>query len=155
MISPTTWMIRQQALQRYGGTCMCPCGCRESDLRVLQVDHVNGGGNREREDLRGLRFATRLVNEPIRDDLRLLCANCHVRITLHGGCTEELPKEINEKENMAEASTQEEESGGQPPGVQPMTFPWMSEATFAADDAARQAAESTPSPSKRGWRLWS
>lgn len=79
-------MIRQRALKRYGGTCQCPCGCREDDLHVLQVDHVGGGGRLERDEIRGIRFWTKLINERIRDDLQLLCANCHVYKTQFGTC---------------------------------------------------------------------
>lgn len=167
-------MIRQKALRRYGGTCTCPCGCREPDLRVLQIDHLFGGGNQEREDLRGLRFWTKLINEPLRTDLRLLCANCHVTLTQHGGCTRgqitDSAGEIKKWEAIVEESHQGEAEGTQVPGVTPAplsgakegsdkTFAWLTPAGIAAaEEAARRGEPSqasiTPVHTKRRWRLW-
>ena len=67
------WRIR--VIMFLGGKCE---HCGNNDNRVLQVDHVNGGGNKERK-----MFATnnavvavkRIFNSPER--YQLLCANCN------------------------------------------------------------------------------
>jgi hypothetical protein len=77
MISPETWELRQKALRKYGGKCLCSCGCVEHDLRLLQFDHINGLGGKEREKVRGLNFYRKLMKEEVSPLLQPLCANCH------------------------------------------------------------------------------
>jgi hypothetical protein len=48
MISEKTWALRQEILRLLGGRCTCPCGCQDTNLRHLQLDHPNGGGNGDR-----------------------------------------------------------------------------------------------------------
>lgn len=52
--------------------------CGESDIRVLHINHINGGGSKEHKELKahGLRKA---IIEGKRDtvDLNVLCANCN------------------------------------------------------------------------------
>lgn len=66
-----------------GGVC---CVCSFGDPRALQLDHVAGGGNRERRDWRsvvsqhrvGTEAHARAVLERVRrGELQLLCANCN------------------------------------------------------------------------------
>lgn len=52
--------------------------CGNNDSRVLQVDHVNGGGNKERQALHSNNASTmakRILNFP--ENYQLLCANCN------------------------------------------------------------------------------
>lgn len=68
--------LRLKIIEVLGGKCV---KCGFTDTRALQVDHVNGGGNRER-------VAGKLnsVNALYRDvctsegKYQLLCANCNV-----------------------------------------------------------------------------
>jgi len=61
-----------------GGRCV---GCKISDPRVLQLNHKNGGGTKERKGegwggaqlVRAILHGSRAV-----DDLELRCANCNV-----------------------------------------------------------------------------
>lgn len=50
--------------------------CRFSDVRALQIDHINGGGNKER-DLAKSHFAylTNVLKNPKK--YQILCANCN------------------------------------------------------------------------------
>src|SRR5258708_10207988 len=41
--------VRLQIIEALGGRCMWPGGCDVTDPDMLQVDHVNGGGGRERK----------------------------------------------------------------------------------------------------------
>ena len=65
-------LVRIRVLMRYGGEC---CKCGNKDPRVLQIDHVNGGGNAE-----GRRKGVGFMNRVLRDTTgkyQLLCANCN------------------------------------------------------------------------------
>ena len=81
--------IRKKALDKYGGACAC---CKENNIKYLQIDHVDGGGNKERQRLgnkgRGNRFFTILVQSKKRKDIQILCANCH-QAKKYGGCNSE------------------------------------------------------------------
>ena len=75
--------VRQDVLVKYGGKCVC---CGESHLPYLDIDHKNGGGNAERKSRGGGGYYTFLRRTPIREDLQLLCANCHVAKTRKAEC---------------------------------------------------------------------
>ena len=67
---------RAKALAVLGDKCTI---CRIDDARVLQIDHVNGGGNREYRNGRNAQDVYRKIALG-RADLReyqLLCANCN------------------------------------------------------------------------------
>lgn len=67
---------RREALQKYGGQCST---CGETDIEVLELDHVNGGGN----GMGGGRLVAWLRKNswPTAPPLQVLCANCHSRKT--------------------------------------------------------------------------
>jgi len=66
---------RVEALLRLGGKCVrCDKG---DDYRVLQIDHINGGGRRDVQ-LRGTVAAQRDVLKGNIEGYQLLCANCNV-----------------------------------------------------------------------------
>src|SRR5258708_28059910 len=65
--------LLEEVLQQYGKKC-AKCGFN-SDIRILQLDHINGGGNRERREIgtRGIRRKA-LKNPEL---YQLLCPNCN------------------------------------------------------------------------------
>lgn len=71
-------LIRREIIRLLGDKC---CRCGFSDLRALQIDHVNGGGHRARS---GLNYRTAMYDlvralragQPT-PDYQLLCANCN------------------------------------------------------------------------------
>lgn len=68
---------RKEVIEKLGGRCI---QCNFSDIRALQVDHVNGGGNKERKKLSGGPTFYNKVLESIKNNLKeyqLLCANCN------------------------------------------------------------------------------
>lgn len=76
---------RMELLDRYGGRCVC---CGASDYRWLTLHHINKDGGSERNHRR-LNAANRLyylVKQPKRDDLELLCYNCHLARDFFGLC---------------------------------------------------------------------
>ncbi len=60
-----------------GGKCS-QCGI--SDIRVLQIDHINGGGQHQRKHEGGYKRVTKEVlcdTENAKKKYQLLCANCN------------------------------------------------------------------------------
>src|SRR6266702_3132489 len=55
-------------------------GCGEQDARVLQVDHVNGGGSEHRRRSGGTHYWKVMLDYILTgsDEYQLLCANCHM-----------------------------------------------------------------------------
>jgi hypothetical protein len=70
------WNIKRKAIAMLGGRCV-KCGL--TDIRLLTVNHKNGGGNKERQLYRSqhlfreIAFGRRKI-----DDLDLRCFNCNV-----------------------------------------------------------------------------
>ena len=70
---------RKKALQIIGIAC---AKCGYSDSRALQIDHVNGGGSKERKTkkLDGYKYCRFVYNEVLngkRSKYQILCANCN------------------------------------------------------------------------------
>ena len=58
--------------------CVPPCvnSCEFDDIRALSIDHINGGGSKEKKQLRSHDF-NRLVLERNGVGYQILCANCN------------------------------------------------------------------------------
>ena len=66
---------RARLLMFMGGECQ---KCKNNDYRVLQIDHVNGGGSKDRrENPVGSAFAMTRKVFASPNDFQLLCANCN------------------------------------------------------------------------------
>lgn len=64
---------REAIITILGGRCR---KCGFTDRRALQVDHVDGGGNKERKDTkRATPTLARIIR--YRSKYQLLCANCN------------------------------------------------------------------------------
>lgn len=71
--------VKMEAMLAYGG-CQCSWpGCDCTDLDILHIDHVNGGGNEHRRELGmeggGYNFYLWLKNNGYPKGFRVLCAN--------------------------------------------------------------------------------
>lgn len=78
--------IRKKIFDLLGGCCANPYGLHDkpfTDIRCLQIDHVNGGGKKEYKKLRCGSGNERFLNEVFRKikagskDYQCLCANCN------------------------------------------------------------------------------
>lgn len=72
--------LRDAAIDKYGGKCVCQSGspCQENWRPYLHLDHINGGGNKHRQELKGSKkFYSWLKRNDYPAILQLLCANCH------------------------------------------------------------------------------
>ena len=69
--------VRNVVIELLGGKCK---NCGFSDTRALQIDHINGGGFKERKELGG---GTTINRQAIKsfgrgeNKFQLLCANCN------------------------------------------------------------------------------
>ena len=80
--------IRQDVLMHYSGdNPQCAC-CGENHLQFLALDHVNGGGNKEKKILRktGTRFFGWLKSHNYPSGYRVLCHNCNMSMGFYGFC---------------------------------------------------------------------
>lgn len=75
--------LRADLHKMYGGECEC---CGEKETLFLQLDHVNGGGNRHYKQTPSSNVYRQLVKLGERSpDFRLLCANCNQGRYRNGG----------------------------------------------------------------------
>ena len=67
--------IREEAILAYGGRCVC---CGEDYLPYLELDHIDGGGKKERQEIGSASTFWRYLkrnNWP--NHMQCLCSNCH------------------------------------------------------------------------------
>lgn len=68
------WNVKSRAFLILGGKCAC---CGNDDIRVLQVNHKNGGGTQEKRH--GAEMYKAIIDGiRLTDDLDLRCANCNL-----------------------------------------------------------------------------
>jgi hypothetical protein len=76
--------IKKEIFELLGNKCNnpdCPIPHDKMDIRALQIDHINGGGNKERKEMKlyGYRFYKYILYS-IKNgskDYQLLCAYCN------------------------------------------------------------------------------
>src|SRR5262249_34066577 len=84
--------LRDEVLDRYGGCCAC---CGESCKDFLTIDHINGGGSRERRTFKkGYSWYLYLRKAELRADLRVFCANCNIAFLWLGYCPHKPPRSL-------------------------------------------------------------
>ena len=69
--------LRLSVLEALGGKCV---KCGFFDSRALQIDHINGGGSKERKDRNYKRnFNKNVIQSFLKGEnkYQLLCANCN------------------------------------------------------------------------------
>ena len=74
--------LKLEVIAGYGGRCagLRTTGqCAENDVDILEIDHIHGGGNRQRIEtgLRGVNFYRRLRRDGYPEGFRVLCRNCN------------------------------------------------------------------------------
>jgi len=81
--------LREQAFAGYGGHCAC---CGESRFEFLAIDHVNGGGRKDRETRSTNQIARQIIAAGFPPDYRILCHNCNSAIGWYGDCPHQREK---------------------------------------------------------------
>ena len=69
--------LRKSVIDALGGRCV---RCGFADIRALQIDHINGGGSKERKELGfGGNFHKNVLRSFLANEnkYQLLCANCN------------------------------------------------------------------------------
>ena len=85
--------LRMTALIRYSSDpphCVC---CGDTHIEFLAIDHIGGGGNAHRKELKGASINLWLRNNGYPDGFRVLCHNCNFAVRL-GPCPHEREKII-------------------------------------------------------------
>jgi hypothetical protein len=68
--------IRIKVIEMMGGKCV---KCGFEDIRALQIDHIDGGGYKERKEASSKNFNRRVIKSLETGEIKfqLLCANCN------------------------------------------------------------------------------
>ena len=83
--------LRMEALIHYGGNPpKCNC-CGETEIQFLSIDHINGGGNKERTT------QSRWVNQWLKtnnypEGYQILCFNCNLAKGFYKKCPHQTKK---------------------------------------------------------------
>jgi hypothetical protein len=88
--------LKASVLEHYGIACAC---CGESTYEFLCIDHINGGGNRQRKQFGCNRsFYSWLKRTGYPEGFRTLCHNCNQSLGYNGYC----PHQVSlDQKNMA------------------------------------------------------
>jgi hypothetical protein len=74
---------RSLIIKTYGNQCVC---CGEKRMEFLSIDHVNGGGRKERKN-RGIHsFYKSIIDRNFPSEYRILCHNCNQSLGIDGNC---------------------------------------------------------------------
>ena len=85
--------LKLEVLSHYGGSPpQCAC-CAEKALEFLTIDHIIGGGNRHRKELKrqNLYSYLKVNNYPL--GYRVLCMNCNFAIGHFGYCPHQVKRD--------------------------------------------------------------
>ena len=76
--------LRNKIIKRLGSACKC---CGENEPLFLQIDHIKGGGNKERKKfIDSSQYYEYLLTRPdLKKKYQLLCANCNAGRYYNGG----------------------------------------------------------------------
>lgn len=77
--------LRVKSLEFYGGKCVC---CGEDKIEFLGIDHISGGGNTHRKELKkqGLNIYEFLRKNKYPKGFQVLCHNCNLAKGFYGKC---------------------------------------------------------------------
>ena len=67
--------VKTTVFELLGGKCR---RCGNNDIRVLQVNHINGGGTKDKHLISRNLYKKIASGERVAGDFNLLCANCNV-----------------------------------------------------------------------------
>ncbi len=76
--------LRIECIKTYGGMCAC---CGETTIEFLCIDHINGGGNKHRKQIRGANIYYWLKQQGYpQNEYQILCHNCNMAKGFYGEC---------------------------------------------------------------------
>lgn len=78
---------KESVISHYGESCSC---CAVSDLDVLSLDHIQGGGTQHRKQVgSGDQFYRWILRSEFPAGFRTMCLNCNIAIGIYGRCPHE------------------------------------------------------------------
>lgn len=87
------FVLKLEVLSHYSqcGDAVCAC-CGEDEIEFLSIDHINGGGIKQRKKLgrSGWSFYLWLKSNNFPDGFRVLCHNCNQSYGQFGYCPHEV-----------------------------------------------------------------
>jgi len=107
--------LKIEAMQAYGGKCLCPGGCDVSDVDFLTIDHIDGDGADQRKEKpwmvgQGIYLYLKRNNYP--NGYRPLCWNCNVSRYQFGRCPHERTSLDSTVSPMQDGSKEAPSRGG-------------------------------------------
>lgn len=78
--------LKAEVFEHYGKMCEC---CEEFRVEFLELDHINGGGQKHRKQLNnkgGKNFYVWLRTQGWPTGYRVLCSNCNQALGAYGYC---------------------------------------------------------------------
>ena len=91
--------LRREVIEHYcGGTphCMCPGGCRETNIEFLTIDHITPIKRSNPSQDAGVELCKRLKKEGFPEGYRILCYNCNCSRGHRGFCPHETMNSVEE-----------------------------------------------------------
>lgn len=77
---------RLKVLSYYAkGDVKCAC-CGETQLEFLSIDHINGGGTKQKKELGTRSIYAILIKQNLPLGYRVLCHNCNQAMGFYGHC---------------------------------------------------------------------
>jgi hypothetical protein len=71
-------VLKDVAIESIGGYICCQCGC--TDRRILEINHIEGGGRKENLNNRRKRFFNDIINNENRcEKYNILCRVCNAQ----------------------------------------------------------------------------
>jgi hypothetical protein len=77
---------RAIVLTHYGNKCAC---CGETHYEFLAIDHINGGGSKQKREVYGSHLYEWLIKNNFPEGYRVLCHNCNTSLGHYGYCPHE------------------------------------------------------------------
>lgn len=93
--------VREAFFDIYGHVCQCPCGCGESNKKLLTMGHLNNDGKEDRLKFRNQHslFHAAVVN-PDTTKYTTLCWNCNCGAQMNGGiCPRGQPNKVRRSDS--------------------------------------------------------
>ena len=84
--------LRRIVLEHYGNQCQC---CGEMRMEFLAIDHINGGGSKERKKRDARTNYRYLIANNFPKDFQILCHNCNAAKGFYGQCPHERLKRVS------------------------------------------------------------
>lgn len=70
--------VRQKVIDFLGGPICVNCGC--TDIRILEINHINGGGRREHKVKPGLKIYRDIyLGRSPKEEFNILCKVCNIQ----------------------------------------------------------------------------